>query len=190
MSDSVAKNNISKRSKLYNLSFTAVMTAVMCVLAPMSIPIGPVPISFTILAIFLALYLLGWKMGTLSFILYLFIGMIGLPVFSGFSGGLGKLMGPTGGYIIGFLPMALLAGIVIEKVNNRAVHFVAMVLGTAICYAFGTAWFCVVTQTEVAAALSVCVIPFIPADIIKIVIAVVVGPVLRKLLLNIKSKRN
>ena len=65
-----------------------------------------------------------------------------------------------------------------------------MILGTALCYALGTAWFCVVTQTEVAAALSVCVIPFIPADIIKIVIAVVVGPVLRKLLLNIKSKRN
>lgn len=94
MSDSVAKNNISKRSKLYNLSFTAVMTAVMCVLAPMSIPIGPVPISFTILAIFLALYILGWKMGTLSFILYLFIGMMGLPVFSGFSGGLGNLWVP------------------------------------------------------------------------------------------------
>lgn len=189
MSDSMAKNNISKKRKLYTLSITAVMTAVMCVVAPMSIPIGPVPISFTILAIFLALYLLGWKMGTLSFILYLFIGMMGLPVFSGFSGGLGKLMGPTGGYIIGFIPMALLAGFVIEKVNNRAIHFVAMVLGTAICYAFGTAWFCVVTETGIAAALGTCVIPFIPADIIKIVIAMVLGPVLRKLLQQVVFNR-
>ena len=90
------------RSKTYEITMTALMAAVTCILAPLSIPIGPVPISFTNLAIYLSLYLLGWKRGTISYLIYLLIGLIGLPVFSGFTGGVGKLAGPTGGYIIGF----------------------------------------------------------------------------------------
>ena len=91
------------RSKTYEITITALMTAVTCILAPMSIPIGPVPISFTNLAIYLSLYLLGWKKGTISYLIYLLIGLVGLPVFSGFTGGPAKLAGPTGGYIIGFI---------------------------------------------------------------------------------------
>lgn len=85
-----------EKSKIYGLSMTAVMAAVTCVLAPMSIPIGPVPISFTNLAIYLSLYLLGWKRGTVSYLVYVLIGMVGVPVFSGFTGGMGRLLGPTG----------------------------------------------------------------------------------------------
>ena len=97
------------RSKTYEITITALMTAVTCILAPMSIPIGPVPISFTNLAIYLSLYLLGWKRGTISYLIYLLIGLVGLPVFSGFTGGPAKLAGPTGGYIIGFIVMAIIA---------------------------------------------------------------------------------
>lgn len=179
MFESETANNLNRKNKIYILSTTAVMTAVTCVLAPMSIPIGPVPISFTNLAIYLSLYLLGWKMGTISYLMYLLIGAIGVPVFSGFSGGLGKLLGPTGGYIIGFIPMAIISGLVIEKYNNRIFQFVAMVLGTAVCYVLGTAWFCVIMDVGVAAALGMCVIPFIPGDIAKIILALMVGPVLR-----------
>ena len=74
------------RSKTYEITITALMTAVTCILAPMSIPIGPVPISFTNLAIYLSLYLLGWKRGTISYLIYLLIGLVGLPVFSGLTG--------------------------------------------------------------------------------------------------------
>lgn len=170
---------VSRRSRTQIMAITAMMTAVTCILAPLSIPIGPVPISFTNLAIYLSLYLLGCKMGTVSYVVYMFLGMLGLPVFSGFSGGLGKLLGPTGGYIIGFIPMAIIAGIVIDKYSNRILQFIAMVVGTAVCYAFGTAWFCVVMDTTVMAALSLCVFSFIPGDIVKMVIAVRIGPVLR-----------
>ena len=172
--------NDSRKNKIYLLSTTAVMTAVTCVLAPLSIPIGPVPISFTNLAIYLSLYLLGWKMGTMSLLMYLLIGAIGVPVFSGFSGGLGKLLGPTGGYIIGFIPMAILAGMVIEKCRSCIAQFAAMALGMSICYTLGTAWFCILMDTGVSAALGMCVFPFVPADIGKIVIAMIVGPSLRK----------
>lgn len=173
-----------RRHKIYILSMTAVMTAVTCVLAPMSIPIGPVPISFTNLAIYLALYLLGWKQGTVSYLVYVLIGMVGLPVFSGFTGGLGKLAGPTGGYIIGFIPMAVIAGLVISKTNSRALQLLGMAAGTAVCYVFGTAWFCVQAGSDAVSALALCVFPFIPGDLAKMVIAMIVGPTIRRSLLR------
>lgn len=104
------------------------------------------------------------------------------PVFSGFTGGLGKLMGPTGGYLIGFIPMALIAGLFIEKFDSKVMHFVGMALGTIVCYAFGTAWFCYLAGVGLHKALAACVIPFLPGDTIKIVISLFVGPVLVKAL--------
>ena len=175
---------LRQKSRVYAMSVTAVMTAVTCVLAPMSIPIGPVLISFTNLAIYLALYLLGWKLGTLSYIVYVCIGMFGAPVFSGFTGGLGKLLGPTGGYIIGFIPMAILGGLAIERFSSRGAHFAGMALGTAVCYAFGTAWFCFVAKMGVIPALSVAVFPFIPGDVAKILLAMAIGPVIRSRLVK------
>lgn len=172
------------KSNIYPLAMTAVMAAVMCVLAPMSIPIGPVPISLTNLVIYISLYLLGWKRGTLSYLVYMLIGMVGMPVFSGYTGGLGKLAGPTGGYIIGFIPMALIAGIVIHKSHNRGVQMAGMIVGTAVCYAFGTAWFCIQGGYAVGAALGMCVFPFIPGDLIKMVVAMALGPTVRNSLIK------
>ena len=181
--ENVESNKVNvnkKRSMIYKMCTMALMTAVICILAPLSIPIGTVPISFTNLAILFTLYLLGWKMGTASSVLYIFIGLIGLPVFSGFTGGIGKLAGPTGGYIIGFIPMAIIAGIVIEKTNNIFLQYLSMVIGTIVLYAIGTAWFCVVMDTTVMTALSICVFVFIPGDLIKMVIAAGLGNVIRK----------
>lgn len=169
-----------RNNKTYAIAVTALMAAVTCIVAPLSIPIGPVPISFTNLAIYLALYILDWKKGTISYLLYLIIGLAGLPVFSGFTGGIGKLAGPTGGYIIGFIPMAIIAGIIIDKFNKRWIQFTGMVVATAVCYAFGTLWFCLQSGTDAAAALSICVIPFIPGDLIKMIIAITIAPEIRK----------
>lgn len=170
----------SSRGKIYVMSMIAVMTAVTCVLAPLSIPIGEVPISFTNLVIYFTLYLLGWKRASVSYIVYMLIGMVGVPVFSGFAGGLGKLAGPTGGYIIGFLPMAVIAGLVIDHTHNRLLQLLGMILGTAVCYALGTAWFCFSTHTGVMAALWMCVIPFIVGDLVKMVLAMTMGPMIRE----------
>ena len=169
-----------KHGTTYAITVTALMTAVTCILAPLSIPIGPVPISLTNLAIYISLYLLGWKRGTISYLVYLLIGLVGVPVFSGFTGGIGKLAGPTGGYIIGFIAMAVIAGLVIDKCHNRWLQLLGMIVGTAVCYAFGTAWFCISASYTVGAALTVCVIPFIPADLIKMVIAMLLGPEIKK----------
>ena len=170
-----------KKNRLaYTLTLTALMTAVICVVAPLSIPIGPVPISLSILALFLSVYLLGWKLGTLSCLLYLLIGLLGVPVFSGFTGGVGKLFGPTGGYMIGYIPLCVLSGLVIDHYEKRWIHALGMTGGVLIAYTLGTAWFCHLMEMDIPSALSLCVFPFIPADIAKIIIALILGPMIRK----------
>jgi len=184
MNDPAIQAPPRRRSKIYYLAMGAVMTAVICVLAPLSIPIGPVPITLTNLAIYFALYLLGMRLGTASCAAYLLLGMFGLPVFSGFTGGVGKLLGPTGGYLVGFLPMALIGGWFIERFSRRALHLAGLALGTLVCYTLGTAWFCVVARMTPLSALSLAVFPFIPFDAGKIVLASLVGPMLRERLVK------
>lgn len=165
---------------IYTLAMIAVMTAVTCILAPLSISIGPIPISLTNLAIYFALYLLGWKKGTVSYLVYILIGIVGLPVFSGFAGGIGKFLGPTGGYIVGFIPMAIIAGILIDRFKSRWIQLLGMLAGTVVCYALGTAWYCLQTGSALVPALSLCVFPFIPGDLVKMIAAMLLGPVIRE----------
>ncbi len=163
------------------MAYIALFTAVTCILAPLSVPVGPVPISLTNLVIYFSAYILEWKRGTISYILYLLIGMVGLPVFSGFTGGVSKLAGPTGGYLIGFIFMALLCGGVADLCSGKRVPFVlAMVVGTITAYLFGTVWFCFSTGSTVMAALGVCVFPFIPGDMLKMAAAAAFGPMVKR----------
>ena len=176
---------MSKKSNVYQITIIGLMTAVICILGPLSIPIGVVPISFTNLAIFFALYILGKKKATLSFMIYMLIGLVGVPVFSGFSGGPAKLLGPTGGYIIGFLFMALISGFFIDRfIDKWYLCVFGMILGTAVCYTFGTVWLSYQADLSMSAALALGVIPFIPADLVKIIIVAFIGPQIRERLIR------
>lgn len=177
--------NSTNKSKVYQMASTGVMTAVICILGPLSIPIGLVPISFTILAIYITLYLLGMKKGTLSTIIYLLVGFAGLPVFSGFTSGPSKLLGPTGGYLIGFIFMALISGFFIDRfINQWYLCILGMILGTAVCYIFGTAWLAYQANISASAALAAGVIPFIPGDLAKIALSAYIGPRIRNRLIR------
>lgn len=178
-----AGRQASARSKTAQLTLIGVMAAVTCVLGPLSIPLpfSPVPISLTNLAIYFALYVLGMKWATVSYLIYLLIGFIGMPVFSAFTSGPAKLFGPTGGYLIGFIFMALIAGAFIDRFEQKkALCFIGMVLGTAVCYVFGTAWLAYQAHMGFGAALGAGVIPFLPGDLAKIVLAMLAGPEIRK----------
>ncbi len=162
------------------LTTTALMAAVICILGPLSLPIGPVPVSLTNLAIFLTLYVLDTKRGTIAYLIYMLLGLAGLPVFSGFSGGAAKLFGPTGGYIIGFIPMALICGPVIERYyENKVKCILAMVVGTWVLYLFGTFWLARQAHMTFKEALGVGVLPFIVIDLCKMIAASFVGPMLK-----------
>lgn len=168
------------RSNTYYLSITAAMTAALCVMGPIAVPIGPVPISLLTFGLYLAAYLLGKRLATLSCAAYLLIGLAGMPVFTGFVGGFAKLFGPTGGYILGYLPLVLIAGSFIERFAHRGLQFAGMALGTLACYALGTAWFCISMDSSLVVALGICVLPFIPGDIAKMAVALKLGPSLKK----------
>lgn len=172
-----------KNTKTTNLTLIALMTAVICILGPLSIviPVSPVPITFANLAIFFTAILLGWKKGTISCLLYLFIGFIGVPVFSFFSAGPGKLLGPTGGYLIGYVFLALIAGYFVDKYPGKVyMYIIGMVLGSIVLYTLGTAWLAYQGNMTFDAALLAGVIPYLPGDIIKIIIAAIIGPAVKK----------
>ena len=172
----------AKHMSTAQMTVTALMTAITCILAPMAlpIPISPVPISLTNLVIFFMAYILGMKLSVASYVLYLLLGTVGLPVFSGFSGGVGKLLGPTGGYLIGFIFLALISGLFVDKFpKNRILAVVGMIIGMAVTYIFGTEWLAIQLKMSFVAALSVGVIPYLAGDAVKIIIAIIVGPVLR-----------
>ncbi len=171
------------KMKTKELTLIGLMTAVTCILGPLSIPLpfSVVPISFTNLVIYFTVFLLGWKKGTISYLIYLLIGLVGLPVFSGFSGGIGKIAGPTGGYLAGFLFLAIISGIFIEKFRGKIyMYALGMVLGLAVTYLFGTIWLSYQLGLTFKEGLFMGVIPYIPGDIVKIAAALILGPILRK----------
>lgn len=172
-----------KTISVKQLTITALMTAVTCILGPLSItiPISPVPISFTNLAVFFMAVLLGAKYGALSYLLYLLLGLVGMPVFSAFTAGPGKLLGPTGGYLIGFLGTALIGGWFAEKARGRLwMCFLGLGLGNIVSYVVGTAWLAYQANLGIRAALMAGVIPYLPGDVAKIVVAVLAGRQIKK----------
>ena len=162
--------------KTKDMVLTGVFAAVICVFAPFTIPIGAVPISLATFAVYLAAAVLGTKKGTLAVLIYILIGMAGVPVFSGFAGGIGKILGVTGGYIIGYIPCAFAIGVFTERFGGKNyIYPLALVIGTLILYSFGTAWFMVQSGNGLMQSLKVCVFPFLVGDAIKIAAASIVA---------------
>ena len=176
-SGTVAVDNQKIRTK--QMVLIALMTAVTCVLGPLSIPLpfSPVPISLTNFAIFLAIFVLGMKSGTISFIIYLLLGAVGVPVFSSFRGGFQVLAGPTGGYLIRFIFLALIMGFALDHFDRKLVPtIIGMIIGMAVCYAFGTVWLAKLLSLSFKEGLMMGVIPYLAGDAAKIIIAAIVGP--------------
>ena len=169
------------------MTLTAVMAALICIAGPLTIAAGPVPLSLATFAVMLAGAVLGKKWGTAAAGLYLLIGIIGIPVFSGFSGGFQKLAGVTGGYLAGYLPCAFFAGLGAERAEREGRKWMLpamMVLGTAALYTVGTAWFMIQTGNGLGAALGLCVLPFLPGDAAKIAAVTVIAPAVKKRIHN------
>ena len=161
---------------------TALLTALICVASPFSVYIGPIPLSFCSLAVYIAAGLTGKRLSTIAVTAYVVLGVIGVPVFAGFMGGFGRIVGPTGGFIIGYIPCAFVVGLVRDGLRGRAWSYpVAMVAGTIVLYALGTAWYVFQSGVDVAAALAACVLPFLPGDALKIAAASVLCVRLRPL---------
>ncbi len=171
-----------KRKRLSDMAETAVMSALISVCAMMSVP-AAVPFTLQTFGVFLALIILGGAKGLASVAVYILIGAAGAPVFSGFRGGVSVIAGPTGGYIIGFIPLCLIYLAVSKFSRGRAAEILSLAAGLVVCYAFGTVWFAAVSGTSgMLDILSVCVFPFIIPDAVKLVAALTLGRKTRALL--------
>lgn len=172
------ENRVTQRRtiKTLDMVYIALFAALISICAWISIP-TTVPFTLQTFAVCLTAGLLGMKRGTLTIVVYLLLGAIGLPVFAGFKGGLGSLFGTTGGYLIGFLFTALIVGFISDRFGRKLPAMAAaMVVGIAVCYAFGTVWFLLLYikntgPVGIGTVLSWCVIPFIIPDIIKVAVA-------------------
>ncbi|MEE1056284.1 MAG: biotin transporter BioY [Acutalibacteraceae bacterium] len=154
-----------------DIIFIALFVALISVSAQIAIP-TIVPFTLQTLGVFVSSALLGCKRGTTSILIYIFLGSIGLPIFSGFSGGVGKLTGPTGGYIVGFILTAVVVGLMCDLLGKKLwVLITSMTAGLLLCYLLGTIWFCISSKTNFISASMLCVVPFIIPDVAKIIVA-------------------
>lgn len=158
--------------KVKNMCYCSMFACIVALLAQIKIDLpGLVPITLQTLGIYIIACSLTPKSAVITTIVYVIMGSIGLPVFTGFRGGLSSLLGPTGGYIFSFPITSLIISIIINNKNSIIRKIIAMSTSTAVCYLIGTIWFIYVTNNTIITALTVCVIPFIFGDIIKIAIA-------------------
>lgn len=154
-----------KKTRTKEFCMAGLLAACTAVLAQIVIPIGPVPFNLAVFGAFLAGMLLSPGMAVLSMTTYWLMAAIGLPVMAGLQGGLGAVLSPTGGYVAGYLLLAGCTALVAER--PMPMRLAGMALGLVLCYTLGTVWFICATGTALPAALAMCVLPFIPADVAK-----------------------
>lgn len=169
--------------KTRDMTYIALMAVLISVCSWLSVP-SVIPFTMQTFGVFAALLLLGGKRGSIAVALYILMGAVGLPVFSNFTGGVGKLMGPSGGYIFGFLLTALCYWVMTALLGDRLwIKILALTAGLVLCYAFGTLWFVeVYSRSEpigIMSALSMCVFPFMVPDAIKMALALAVEKLLK-----------
>ncbi len=176
-----------RKSKTYDMVYIAIFAVLIAICSWIAIP-TMVPFTLQTFGVFLAVGVLGGKRGTVAVLIYILLGAIGVPVWSGFTGGIGVLLNNTGGYIIGFLFIALIMWGA-EKLFGRKnwVMIVSMALGLVVCYAFGTLWFMMLYLKNTGAiglgtVLGWCVIPFIIPDILKMALAFILSRRLNKVI--------
>lgn len=162
----------SVHNRILSMVYCSLFTVIIALCSYITIPVG-IPITLQTLGIFLALELLGGKKGTFSVLLYILLGIVGVPVFSGFRGGIGVLLSNTGGYIAGFVFLALIYRLITSLLGTKApARILGMSLGLLSCYLFGTLWFVfaysdIKNMSEMIPVLQVCILPFIIPDIAK-----------------------
>lgn len=176
-------NSPPPSDSLRRLVHAALFAALTAVGAYLAIPVGPVPIVLQNLFVMLAGLLLGSRGGLTSVGIYLLAGACGLPVFAGGTGGLARFFGPTGGYLIGYLPAVWVIGRISESRRPRPIlDGIALIAGCLVLYGFGLSWLKVVTGMDWAKTVAAGMLPFLPGDVLKIAAAVPLARALRPLL--------
>jgi len=174
-----------KKMSAKDLTLAALGAVIITISSYLTIP-STIPFTMQTFGVFCVLLVLGGKRGTLSVLIYIIMGMVGLPVFSGFKGGLVNLVGPTGGYIIGFLATGIVYLILEKFANKKDINkVIVLTIGLILCYLLGTIWFVVVATSRggsytMISALTLCVVPYIIPDLLKMYLALIISKRIKK----------
>lgn len=171
---------IQGKSKTYTLVLTGVMAALIAVLSPFTIPLGPIPFSLAVFAVYLAGAMLPPLPALAAVLVYLLLGVAGMPVFSGFQAGPQVLLGPTGGYLAGYFLLALAASLAVGASPKFPLRLAGALAGLVVFYLLGTLWYVFVTGAGFLSGLLVCVAPFVVWDCLKAVLALGLAAALQK----------
>lgn len=182
-------NKTSKRIR--RLTLEAIFTAILCIIAPWSVPLGSVPVSLATFGVYLIGLTLG-RHGVVAIACYILLGCLGLPVFSGFACGIGVFLGPTGGFLAGYIPAVLICGflrdIISHKMKSKVCrtvgNIITVVLSAALIHACGILWYMKLTGVPFGEAMLVCVLPFIIPECLKIISSVLVSQVITERILS------
>ena len=166
-----------------SMAYVALLAAIICVMSPFAVNVGPIPLSLGSLAVYIAAATIDKWHGTAAVLVFVLLGSFGVPVFTGFTGGFYKLIGPTGGFIFGYLPCAFIIGLIVDFADRKPwIYPIAMIAGTVVLYACGAGWYMLTASASLVTALSLCVVPFLVGDSIKIVAASILCYSLRQVL--------
>ncbi len=171
---------------IYHMALCALFAAFLCVVSPIAIPLGPIPMTMGLLGVLLAGAVLGPIRGSTSVLLYLLLGLCGLPIFGGWQGGIGVITGPTGGFLWGYLPTVLLVGSLFSRrrKNNKSSPFSGALFcffGVLLSYTCGVFQYMGVANAPFSAALGICVLPFLLVDLVKCLLVGFLAPRLAKI---------
>ncbi len=175
--------------KIYSMVFTALFGAIITIISiiPTGIYILGVPATLQTFAVAMTAYVLGGRNGTKAVLIYILLGLIGLPVFSGFRGGSGALLSITGGFIVGFIPLSIILGCAGRFKSGIKVVIVSF-MGLLVCYAIGIMWFVAASKTNVITALPVIALPYLPKDILSVLVAYMVAGRLKRSLNTLEKE--
>lgn len=170
-------------ARIRTVTLSACFAALLCLIAPISFPLGVIPVTLSVFALLLTSMLLPTRIALVSVLIYMALGAVGLPVFSSFRGGVQMLIGPTGGYLLTYPLMVLCIGgfrVLLGRVPPLLRDILGGIAALAVCYGGGTLWYCLITEVDsFYSALALCVLPFIPFDLIKLAVALLISHLVR-----------
>ena len=169
--------------------YIGLLSALLCVLAPLSLNINVIPFSLATLVIMLYGEVFSFKISFTSVLIYVMLGIVGLPVFSGYGAGMAKILSPSGGFILGYMPLVAIISILNKNKTNKVYKFIILLLSNIVLYIIGTVYYSILTKNSFISGLAVCMIPFIIPDIIKMLIVLLIEDKI-KVIINDKELTN
>ena len=188
--ETIREEKVKKKISVQHMVLVGMFTAVLAVMSQLSIPLpSGVPMTLQVFAVTLVGLLLGWKLGVITVLIYILVGASGAPVFANFKGGLGAITGFSGGFLWGFIFLALFSGLAV-KLSNRVLGFMVVIAGILLCYLCGFVQFSILSGTSFGEVVKTMTVLYLPKDVVSVVAAYIVERYMSRILRKVSVYNN